>query len=56
MPSAAILTKAILPLAKTALSGFLADNGIRMAASLAYFTIFSLAPLLATPKGSWRKG
>jgi membrane protein len=33
-------------LAKTAFSGFLDDNGIRMAASLAYFTIFSLAPLM----------
>jgi membrane protein len=28
------------------MSGFLSDNGMRMAASLAYFTIFSLAPLL----------
>jgi membrane protein len=46
MPSAAILARAILPLTKTAFSGFLADNGLRMAASLAYFTIFSLAPLL----------
>jgi membrane protein len=46
MASAAILAKAILPLTKTAFSGFLADNGMRMAASLAYFTIFSLAPLL----------
>lgn len=33
-------------LARTAFSAFLADNGMRMAASLAYFTIFSLAPLL----------
>jgi hypothetical protein len=46
MPSTAILTKAVLPLTKAAVSCFLADNGMRMAASLAYFTIFSLAPLL----------
>ena len=36
----------ILMLLKAAFSGFLSDNGIRMAASLAYFTIFSLAPLM----------
>jgi membrane protein len=38
--------KAFLGLIKTAFAGFLDDNGIRMAASLAYFTIFSLAPLM----------
>ena len=38
--------KTILDLLKGAFSGFIADNGIRMAASLAYFTIFSLAPLM----------
>jgi membrane protein len=38
--------KLILTLARAAMSGFVEDNGMRMAASLAYFTIFSLAPLL----------
>jgi len=33
-------------LAKTAFAAFVANNGMRMSASLAYFTIFSLAPLL----------
>jgi membrane protein len=36
----------VAALTKAAFSGFLSDNGLRMAASLAYFTIFSLAPLL----------
>jgi membrane protein len=36
----------IVTLTKVALSGFLSDNGIRMSASLAYFTIFSIAPLM----------
>jgi membrane protein len=35
-----------LALTRIALSGFIADNSMRMAASLAYYTIFSLAPLL----------
>jgi membrane protein len=38
--------KAILGLLKGAVSGFLADNGMKMSAALAYYTIFSLAPLL----------
>jgi membrane protein len=36
----------LLRLTKAALSSFLGDNGMRMSASLAYFTIFSLAPLM----------
>jgi len=48
MPSTAILIgpKAILTLTRVALSSFVEDNGMRMAASLAYYTIFSLSPLL----------
>jgi membrane protein len=46
MPSILIQPKTILGLMKMAMSGFLIDNGMRMSASLAYFTIFSLAPLL----------
>src|ERR1700760_460399 len=36
----------IFGLFKKAVSGFLGDSGMRMAASLSYFTIFSLAPLM----------
>lgn len=46
MPSTAFKPTVIVTLARTALSGFIEDNGMRMSASLAYFTIFSLAPLL----------
>lgn len=46
MRSILIKLTSLSGLVKPAMSGFLADNGMRMAASLAYFTIFSLAPLL----------
>jgi membrane protein len=29
-------------------SGFSTDNGLKFSASLAYYTVFSLAPLLTT--------
>lgn len=38
--------KSLIPLSKSAYSRFDAHNGTRMAAALAYYTIFSLAPLL----------
>jgi membrane protein len=40
------IPKTLLGLSKAALSSFLDNNGMRMSASLAYFTIFSLAPLM----------
>ena len=48
MPLTPILIKpkAILLLTRSAFSSFLDDNGMRMSASLAYYTIFSLAPLM----------
>lgn len=40
------LTQTVWAIAKEAFSGFLDDRCLRLSASLAYYTVFSLAPLL----------
>ncbi len=41
-----LLEKPFFKIAKNTLSGFMADKGLKLSASLAYYTIFALGPLL----------
>lgn len=45
-PMAKLLDKPFFKVAKNTFSGFMNDKGLKLSASLAYYTIFALAPLL----------